>query len=98
MSCLYFLPCSHCPPIIGTQTCAAGAAPKPFDLESFLRDEAKIDEDGVKEYLPLLKKNKIDENVLMMATNADLKEWGITAGGDRKCILAEIEKCTGKKV
>ena len=31
----------------------------PFELEHFLRDEAKIDEDGVKEYMPLLRKNKV---------------------------------------
>ena len=37
-----------------------------FDLESFLREEAKIKAEGVKEYLPLLKKNKVDtEEVLM---------------------------------
>jgi len=73
------------------------ATQRPFELESFLRDEAKIDADGVKEYLPLLKKNKIDEEVLKLATDADLKEWGITAGGDRKRVLAAVEKRTGKK-
>lgn len=36
---------------------------RPFDLASFLRDKAKIDAD-VKEYLPLLRKNKVNEAVL----------------------------------
>lgn len=61
-----------------------------FELDHFLRDEAKIDEDGVKEYLPLLRKNKVDEAGLrVLATKSEevikavLKEIGINAVSDR---------------
>lgn len=74
----------------------ANRAPEPLELKSFLRDEAKIDEEGVEQYLPLLKRNKIDGAVLMRATDADLKDWGVAAGGDRKRILAAIEKRIGQ--
>ena len=62
----------------------------PFELERFLRDEAEIDEDGVKEYMPLLRKNKVDEKGLhVLATKSEetiesrLEKWGISVDGDR---------------
>ena len=74
----------------------ANRAPEPLELKSFLRDEAKIDEEGVEQYLPLLKRNKIDGAVLMRATDEKLMAWGVTAGGDRERILAAIEKRIGQ--
>ncbi len=65
----------------------------PFELESFLRIEAEIDDEGVKKYLPLLRQNKIDrEKVLMLLTNEDLEKIGVAALGDRRMILAARDK------
>ena len=71
-------------------TAAARPLLPPFELERFLRNEAKIDEDGVKEYLPLLRKNKVDEEGLrVLATEtkevikAELEKIGINAVSDR---------------
>ncbi len=62
-----------------------------FDLKTFLSEEAGIDEAGVREYLPLLIKNKVDEKVLAMLNDGDLEKIGI-ALGDRKKILAARDK------
>ena len=43
-----------------------------YGVERFLRDEAKIDAEGVKEYVPLLRKNKVDEARLHLLTDAML--------------------------
>lgn len=45
----------------------------PFELESFLRDEANIDTEGVSQYLPLRRKNKIDEKALPLLMKEDLQ-------------------------
>ena len=72
--------------------------PKPFELESFLRDEAKIKAEKIDGYLKKLRdENDNDEEVLKRATDAKLEKWGVSAGGDRKRILAAIEKRAGKK-
>ena len=77
-----------------------GLAPRmlfPFNLESFLGDEAKID-DGVRGYLPLLKKNKVDEAGLHLLTDAMLLKWGIEADLDRAKILdAAKQRTSGKR-
>lgn len=44
-----------------------------FELESFLRDEAKIDEDGVRKYRRLLTKNNVNEARLHLLTDAMLR-------------------------
>ncbi len=62
-------------------------AAKPFELESFLRDEAKIDDDGVKEYLQKLQKNKLDEKKLHLLTPELLKAMGVTAIMDIAAIV-----------
>ena len=81
-----------------TRPCTLERQPlPPFELESFLRDEAKIDAEGVKEYLPLLKKNKIDEEVLKLATDADLKEMGIDLPMDRAKLLDAAKRRTSGK-
>ena len=66
----------------------------PFELESFLRDEAKIKEANVKKYLPLLKENEVDEAGLHLLTDAMLLKWGIEADLDRAKILAAAQKRT----
>jgi len=69
-----------------------------FDLESFLRDDAGLDDDSINAYLPVLKKNKVDEKVLPELTDADLLQWEVSAWGDRKKILrASKQYQAGKK-
>ena len=70
---------------------------QPFELESFLRDEAKIDDEGVKEYLPLLKKNKVNEARLHLLTEVMLLKWGIEADLDRASILEAAKLHTSSK-
>jgi len=66
--------------------------PKPLDLEKFLRDDAQIKPENVAKYLPLLKKNELtDEKALSQVEDADLKEWGVAAGADRKKILLAVK-------
>ena len=71
------------------------SALKPFELESFLRDEAKIDAEGVKEYLP--KKNKVDEARLHLVTNAMLKEMGINLPMDHAAIVDAAQRRLSSK-
>ena len=64
----------------------------PFELESFLRDEAKIKEANVKKYVPLLNENEVDEARLHLLTDALLKEIGIGLPIDRASILDAVQK------
>ena len=73
-----------------------------FELESFLRNEAKIDEDGVKEYVPLLNENEVDEEGLrVLATDpkrdieARLEKWGISVDADRLKLAEAIVRRFG---
>ena len=50
------------------------------------------------EYLPLLKKNKVDEAGLRLLTDAMLLKWGITLPIDRASILeAAKQRTSGKR-
>jgi len=69
----------------------------PFNLESFLRDDAGLDDESIKEYQPVLKKNKVDEKGLHLLTDSNLKEMGVVALMDRVKILDAVAKHTGKK-
>ncbi len=66
----------------------------PFELERFLRNEAKIKAENVKKYLPLLQQNEVDEEGLHLLTDAMLLKWGIKADLDRAKILAAAQKRT----
>ena len=71
---------------------------KPFELESFLRDEAKIKPENVKKYLPLLQENEVDEARLHLLTDAMLKEMGINLPLDRASILEAAKRRTSGKM
>jgi hypothetical protein len=63
----------------------------PFDLESFLREEAGVDPGSVAKYLPILRE-KVDETSLRLLTDAALENWGIVPGGHRLKILAAAQR------
>lgn len=76
--------------------------PPAFELESFLRDEAKIKEANVNKYLPLLNENEVDEEGLrVLATKseevikAELEKWGVSAGSDRVKLAEAIVRRFG---
>lgn len=85
---------------IATSGTAAGTL---FDLERFLRLEAEIDAGGVDEYMPRLRKNKVDEAALrVLATEpkhdieARLERWGISSDADRlKLARAIVTRFSG---
>lgn len=65
----------------------------PFELERFLRNEANIDDDDdVKKYEALLRKNKVNEARLHLLTEALLKEMGIKGDLDRASISEAAQK------
>ena len=59
-----------------------------FELMSFLRCEAKIeDEEDLKRYKALLEKNKVNEARLHLLTETMLLKWGIESDLDLASIL-----------
>lgn len=68
------------------------AAMPPFALETFLRDEAELDEAAVKEYLPKLQMNKVDEKSLPRLSDAALEKMGVLAWGVRDKILEAAKR------
>jgi len=64
----------------------------PFTLETFLRDEAELDEAAVKEYLPKLQMNKVDEKSLPRLSDDALEKMGVLAWGVRDKILEAVKR------
>src|SRR6185437_5583535 len=74
------------------------ASSRSSSSRAFLRDEAKIDEDGVRKYRRLLTKNNVNEARLHLLTDAMLRKWGIQADLDRASILeAAKHRTSGKR-
>ena len=72
--------------------------PKPFELESFLRDEAKIAKDEKRaKYKKIFEDNDVDEARLHLLTEAMLLKWGIEADLDRAKILEAAKLHTSSK-
>ncbi len=63
-----------------------------FDLKTFLSEEAGIKAENVQKYLPLLQANEVDEKAITLLNEGDLEKFGVSAGGDRKKILAARDK------
>jgi hypothetical protein len=66
---------------------AAAAAARPFDVETFLRDEAGLEEDEVKGCLPLLQRQNLTAKKLPALSDDLLKRCGILSPLSRACIL-----------
>ena len=75
---------------------ASAASLSPFDLESFLLNEAQVSEANLSLYATLLRDNAMaDEEMLRGASKEDLFDCGIKPVGDRKRIMQAIAKRAG---
>lgn len=75
------------------------SALKPFELEGFLRDEAKIAKDEKRaKYKKIFEDQEVDEARLHLLTDAMLKEMGINLPLDRASILEAAKRRTSGKM
>jgi len=71
---------------------------QPFELESFLRDEAKIAKDEKRaKYKKIFEDNDVDEARLRLITHDLLKEMGVDIPMDRAAIVDAAQRHTSSK-